>query len=81
MYDAKVMVLSKCVDYHVKEEQDDMFANAKVSSIDLLDLVRDWRLAKKTGTLSSRHARLPFIHAARCEPGMAVRLGGAQRAV
>ena len=53
MYDAKVMVLSKYVDHHVKEEHYEMFANVKVSSIDLLDFGE--RLAARK---EDRHVQL-----------------------
>lgn len=38
MYDAKVQVLSEYVEHHVKEEQDDMFAKVKETSLDLVEL-------------------------------------------
>lgn len=38
VYDAKVKVLSEYVRHHVKEEQNEMFAKVKASSLDLVEL-------------------------------------------
>jgi len=38
MYDAKVKVLSECVEHHVKEEHNEMLPKVKASSLDMVEL-------------------------------------------